>query len=69
VQRAISAYTRVFDALWLRRTGTATLTGLQGWAELQTGLVFLGLSAFIGFITSGILAVDEFIRSAPKDRL
>jgi hypothetical protein len=48
----------------------ATLTslmGVQSWTELRTALVFLGLSALIGFITGGILAVDKFIRSTPQE--
>jgi hypothetical protein len=42
-------------------------TGIDSWTELQTALVFLGLSAFMGFITGSILAVDKFIRSTPQE--
>jgi hypothetical protein len=47
-------------------TATLTsLTGIQSWTELRTALVFLGLSALIGFFTGGIMAVDKVLRSVP----
>jgi hypothetical protein len=43
-----------------------SLTGIQSWTELRIALVYLSLSALIGFITGGIMAVDKFLRSVPE---
>ena len=42
-------------------------TGVQTWSHLPTALSVLGLMAFIGFVTGGLLAADKYVRSLPED--
>ena len=42
-------------------------TGVHTWSHLPTALSVLGLMAFIGFITGGLLAADKYIRALPEE--